>query len=100
MLQSIRSIDYAARYGGDELIILLVETSAEQAARTAERIRMQVENASFRAGASVIEVTVSIGIAQVQPGDISPVELFIRVDQALYEAKRAGRNQAYCAAIP
>ncbi len=100
LLQSIRSIDYAARYGGDELIILLVETSADQAARTAERIRMQVERASFRADASIIKVTVSIGIVQVQPDDISPVELFIRVDQALYEAKHAGRNQAYCAASP
>lgn len=98
LLQSIRSIDYAARYGGDELIILLVETSADQAVRTAERIRLQVENGSYKTGASTIKVTASIGIVQVQPGDISSMELFVRVDQALYEAKRAGRNQAYCAA--
>ena len=46
-IQSIRSIDYAARYGGDEFIIILVETSAETAGKTAERIRAQVENMRY-----------------------------------------------------
>lgn len=97
LLQSIRSIDYAARYGGDELIIILVETSADQAVSTAERIRSQVENALYDAGRTTIAVTVSIGIVQCQPGDTAPMEVLARVDKALYEAKRGGRNQAYWA---
>ncbi|MEO8992390.1 MAG: diguanylate cyclase, partial [Nitrosospira sp.] len=95
--QSIRSIDYAARYGGDELIVILVETSAELAAKTAERIRLQVENAQHSLNGSLIAVTVSIGIVQCRPDDITPTAVFGRADKALYQAKRAGRNQSYSA---
>ncbi|WP_256598200.1 diguanylate cyclase [Nitrosospira sp. Nsp11] len=93
LLQSVRSIDYAARYGGDELIIILVDTSADLAAKTAERIRSQVENAQYGNNGSTIAVTVSIGIAQCQPDDMTPTAVFARADQALYQAKRAGRNR-------
>ena len=87
LLQSIRSIDYAARYGGDEFIIILVETSADLAHKTAERIRSQVENMHYSANGSTIAVTVSIGIVQCQPDDMTPTAVFARADQALYEAK-------------
>ena len=60
LLQSVRSIDYAARYGGDEFIIILVETPADLARKTAERIRLQVEKMRYRAGGSEIPLTVSI----------------------------------------
>ncbi|SEP32650.1 diguanylate cyclase (GGDEF) domain-containing protein [Nitrosovibrio sp. Nv6] len=95
LLQSIRSIDYAARYGGDEFIIILVETSAELALNTAERIRSQIENMRYSVSDSTITVTVSIGVVQCQSDDITPTAVFTRADDALYEAKRAGRNQAY-----
>lgn len=95
LIQSIRSIDYAARYGGDEFIIILVETSAEPALKTAERIRSQVENMRYSANGSIITVTVSIGIVQCRPDDITPTAVFIRADNALYEAKHAGRNRAH-----
>src|SRR3954453_21203070 len=97
LLQSVRSIDYAARYGGDEFTIILVETSADLARKTAERIRLQVERKRFRAAGSVIPLTVSIGIVQCQLQDDTPTAVLARVDNALYEAKRAGRNRAYCA---
>ncbi len=97
LLQSVRSIDYAARYGGDELIIILVDTSADLAAKTAERIRSHVENAQYDANGSTIAVTVSIGIVQCQLDDMTPTAVFTRADKALYQAKRAGRNQAYIA---
>ncbi|KIO50507.1 diguanylate cyclase [Nitrosospira sp. NpAV] len=96
LVQSIRSIDYAARYGGDEFIIILVETSADQALNTAERIRSQVENMRYRANDSIIAVTVSIGVVQCQSADITPTAVFARADSALYEAKHAGRNRAFC----
>lgn len=95
LIQSIRSIDYAARYGGDEFIIILVETSAEPALKTAERIRSQVENMRYSANGSTITVTVSIGIVQCRPDDMTPTAVFIRADNALYEAKHAGRNRAH-----
>ena len=95
LLQSVRSIDYAARYGGDELIIILVDTSADLAANTAERIRSHVENVQYSIDGATIAVTVSIGIVQCQSDDMTPTAVFDRADKALYQAKRAGRNQAY-----
>lgn len=96
LLQSVRSIDYAARYGGDEFIIILVETPADMARKTAERIRSQVENMRYSVDGTTISVTVSVGIVQCQRDDATPTLLLARVDNALYEAKRAGRNRAYC----
>lgn len=97
LVQSIRSIDYAARYGGDEFIIILVETSSDLALKTAERIRSQVENMRYSSHESTIAVTVSIGIVQCQPDDTTPTAAFARADSALYKAKHAGRNRAHCA---
>jgi len=97
LLGSIRSIDFAARYGGDEFIIILVETSAELALKTAERIRSQVDNMRYSINGSTISITVSMGIVECQPDDLTTTAVFARADNALYEAKRGGRNQAYCA---
>jgi diguanylate cyclase (GGDEF)-like protein len=96
LLQSVRSIDYAARYGGDEFVIILVETPAGMARKTAERIRFQVENMRYSVDGTKIPITVSIGIVQCQSIDATPTMLLARVDTALYEAKRTGRNRAYC----
>ncbi len=95
LVQSIRSIDYAARYGGDEFIIILVETSTKAALKTAERIRSQVENMRYSTNGSTITVTLSIGIVQCQPDDTTPTAVFARADNALYQAKHDGRNRAH-----
>lgn len=94
LTQSIRSIDFAARYGGDEFIVVLTETTAKEATITAERIRAQVFEIFCSVVNKPINVTLSIGIAQSELKDTSPTDIITRADNALYEAKKAGRNQA------
>jgi len=94
--QSIRTVDFAARYGGDEFIVILTESTVDEAIKTAERIRSQVINIHCNTINESVKVTLSIGIIQSEPEDTSLTLLLSRVDSALYEAKHAGRNQAYC----
>lgn len=96
--QSIRSIDYAARYGGEEFVLVLVETSSDAAADVAERIRCAVGNRPLEADDERLAITVSIGVALSRDEDRGPDEVLARVDQALYQAKRGGRNRVQCAA--
>lgn len=96
--QSIRSVDYAARFGGDEFVIILIDTPADAALETAERIRSHVESARYSAGDRSVAVTVSVGLAQWLASDKTATTVFARADQALYEAKRSGRNKVHCAA--
>ena len=95
LMQSIRSIDFAARYGGDEFIIIQTETTVKEAIITAERIRSKVSETHCKAVNKTINVTLSIGIVQSEIQDTTPTTLISRADTALYEAKHAGRNQAY-----
>lgn len=94
----VRGVDLLARYGGEEFVLVMPETDASFAASVAERLRSEVEQVMFTTalGAS-IHVTVSVGIAQWQRGDV-PERLFRRADQALYAAKRAGRNRVVASA--
>jgi diguanylate cyclase (GGDEF)-like protein len=89
----LRDTDVLGRFGGDELIILLVETNTEQAVRLAQRLRRLVEEHPIGvANDLVVAATVSIGLATF-PDDADSVELLMaRADEALYFAKRAGRN--------
>ncbi len=96
LTQSIRSVDFAARYGGDEFIIILTETTVNEALKTAERIRSQVVEIIHGSDDKKITVTLSIGIVQCQPEDTTSTVLLTRADNALYAAKHAGRNQSYC----
>lgn len=91
----IRTVDFAARYGGDEFIIILTETTVDEAIKTAERIRSHTANIYCNAINKTIKVTLSIGVIQSEPEDTSLTLLLSRVDSALYKAKHAGRNQAY-----
>ena len=96
LTQSIRSVDFAARYGGDEFIIILTETTVSEALNTAERIRSQVVEIFHEPCDKKIPITLSIGIVQCEPGDDTSTILLTRADNALYAAKHAGRNQSYC----
>lgn len=97
--RGVRGIDMIARYGGEEFVLVMPETDAAFAAAAAERLRSDVEKSAFstRSGFS-IPVTVSIGLAEWGgPGD-SADALLKRADQALYAAKRAGRNRVVASA--
>lgn len=86
---AIREDDVAARYGGEEFVVLLPKLNEPAALAVAERIRKAVEEASFEHGTT----TVSVGVATHQEGIDSMRSLLQAADQALYEAKRGGRNQ-------
>ena len=88
-----RGSDILARYGGEELVLLLPEADAEAAKRVGERIRAGLAEPGIKtAQGEELEITVSIGIAQ-NIGDESIDELLRRADEAMYEAKRAGRDR-------
>jgi two-component system, cell cycle response regulator len=96
----IRSMDTAARFGGDELAILLPEATSAEAARMAERIREVIAAMPFSLNSQITrELTVSIGVAAVSPGrhdtDLKAVadRLIADADAALYRAKTLGRNR-------
>jgi len=92
--RSIRGIDLACRYGGEEFVVVMPETDLAVATMVAERLRRRVAGEPFaiQQGSRGIEVTISIGIAALAPGD-NPASVLKRADQALYRAKRDGRNR-------
>ncbi|HWT72739.1 MAG TPA: GGDEF domain-containing protein [Oxalicibacterium sp.] len=88
---NIREHDIFGRYGGEEFLLILPDTSLLAALNVAERIREQVEHFSWD-GKLRNRVTVSIGLTQYIPGE-SVLDLFSRTDTAMYMAKQGGRNQ-------
>lgn len=77
------------RYGGEEFLAVLPETDADGAERVAERIRSIIADQAFR---GCYNITVSAGVAEYQHGETIP-QLLMRADEALYQAKRDGRNR-------
>ena len=93
----LREVDFIARFGGEEFVLLLPETSAEDALhmlnRTRERLaKTQMKSKNSDGEETKFTVTFSIGIAQFTDGDTAD-DVFERADKALYEAKENGRNQ-------
>jgi two-component system, cell cycle response regulator len=93
--KSIRGIDLACRYGGEEFVIVMPETDVAVASVVAERLRRRVATEPFAIGRAGqrIEVTISIGIAALGAPDDNAGTILKRADQALYRAKRDGRNR-------
>lgn len=93
----VRDTDVLARWGGEEFVLLLSETSAEDARELLERVRLAVAALEIPHPSGPLRVTVSVGLAQHRPADT--VELTLeRADQALYTAKSLGRNRIVTAA--
>jgi diguanylate cyclase (GGDEF)-like protein len=89
---AVRASDLAARYGGDEFVVILTRTELNGAERVAEALRIGVEKAGRRLGYPPEAVTVSVGIAEFDPTQPSSGDLLVNADRALYRAKAAGRN--------
>lgn len=92
--QNIRSVDLAARYGGDEFLIVLTEINNEGAHKFCQRLKNSIEKKTFSTGKDSIKLTASLGyaITAAGQGDITPKELVRKADRALYGAKESGRN--------
>ena len=93
---SVRDTDVLARWGGEEFVLMLTDTSADQARGLLERIRQAVQALEIAHSAGSLQLTVSIGLAQHLPGDTVEHTLE-RADQALYRAKALGRNRVVVA---
>jgi len=98
--KSIRGIDLACRYGGEEFVIVMPETDLHVAGMVAERLRRSIagEPFSIEKGAKRIDVTISIGISTLETKGEAIGDVLKRADQALYRAKNDGRNRVVAAA--
>ncbi|ADO72275.1 GGDEF domain-containing protein [Stigmatella aurantiaca] len=90
---NIRREDVFARYGGEEFGILLPEVDAKGTWLFAEKVRQMVEQARFVFDKHTIPVTISLGVATLQPEHREPADLVRAADEKLYEAKNTGRNR-------
>ncbi len=93
--KATRNIDLACRYGGEEFVIVMPETDMAVATAVAERLRRRIASEPFaiQNDARHLEVTISIGIAALSGVDDNAATILKRADQALYRAKRDGRNR-------
>ena len=96
ILRNVRPKDIVCRPGGEEVLIIMPETSADMARKAAERIRSAIDAEMFdvdAAGEHTLAVTVSAGVATYEGGDDTIGDLLKHADTALYKAKSAGRNR-------
>lgn len=94
LLTSVRELDIVTRYGGEEFAIILHATNLQEAAVVAERIRQTMEKQKWQTPSRKFLLTVSAGVAEIQPGDELD-SVLQRADQALYAAKSQGRNRCF-----
>jgi len=98
MIKSVRGIDLACRYGGEEFVVVMPDTDLAVALGVAERLRREVADLPFKLPASELQLDVScsIGVAMSMESESSE-SLIKRADEALYQAKRDGRNRVVTA---
>ena len=92
---AIRKTDMLFRYGGEEFVVILSNTTRAGAMLLAERIRCGVEQTLVHTGRYTVPVTVSLGVSCLGAGDTHQ-SLFDKADKGLYQAKREGRNRVHC----
>lgn len=93
---AVRDFDIVGRFGGEEFVVLLTNTDLGLSKVIAERIRRDIAASPFHAKKFNIDVTISIGVAMLKPGETREA-LLERADAAMYEAKRTGRNRVVVA---
>jgi diguanylate cyclase (GGDEF)-like protein len=98
LARNLRPTDLVARYGGEEFVLLFPDTSLAEACIAADRVRLAIQRLEVRRqdGRLLPPVTVSMGVAQLTPDDSAP-SLLKAADEALYQAKREGRNRVIAA---
>jgi len=90
---NVRATDFVARYGGDELAVMLIETNAKSALDVAEKLKKEIGSHIFQWQTKELSVNVSIGLATAPAPGIQEVSHLVEAaDRALYQAKRSGRN--------
>jgi len=94
--KNLRDVDFIARFGGEEFVILMPQTSAADAATAAEKLRQFIELSPFNFRKERVPVTMSFGISEFKALE-SPDVVFERADKALYKAKEGGRNRCQIA---
>ncbi len=94
----IRNLDCLFRYGGEEFCCLLPETALEPAINVADRFRLAIEELESDFDGHIIKVKISLGVAELVEDMESPEMLLKKADDALYQAKKQGRNRV--AAMP
>ncbi|MCX8048036.1 MAG: diguanylate cyclase [Methylohalobius sp.] len=90
--EGIRAVDFVGRYGGEEFLMLLPGTELAGATKLAEKLREAVKRCGFHSRGEPVPITVSCGLTCARAGD-TLASLFERADQALYQAKRTGRDR-------
>ncbi|MBB3459775.1 PleD family two-component system response regulator [Rhizobium sp. BK377] len=97
---TVRGADLACRYGGEEFVVVMPDTSPEIAAAVAERLRAAIESTPFllKSSGETLNITASFGISSRIASVITPDQLMKQADLALYEAKNTGRNRVVASA--
>jgi len=90
---SVRKIDTAARYGGDEFVVLLPETDPTGAWVLAEKVRIGVTELDIRVAGTEIPASISVGVVNFPDDGSTADALMISADQAMYASKRGGKNR-------
>lgn len=93
VVSRLRKSDIIARYGGEEFVVILPETSPENAVIAAEKMRSTIESQPFLFDETEVTVTMSFGVAGVAPDTKDPDHLINAADTAMYKAKQNGRNR-------
>ncbi|UAW98474.1 diguanylate cyclase [Halopseudomonas nanhaiensis] len=88
----LRKTDFIGRFGGEEFVLLMPGTTVEQGALVLDELRSGIEQCPFHFKAERVTITISLGFTQFNAGD-SLDKVFDRADQAMYQAKKAGRNR-------
>lgn len=94
----LRTYDYLGRWGGEEFLIILPRTQIATAFEMAEQLRKKLADIAISVPETSLQVTASFGVTSCLDGDFAMA--FKRVDEALYQAKRSGRNQTIAALFP